>query len=255
MRDVTSHRGLRETEELLNLAQEAGRLGIFEWAVQSGTVRLSPKFVSIYGLTDYDGTYENWLKCIFREDLPRYLDVLENAFQAKELAVELEFRIVRPSDGELRWIESRRIIFYGKDDRPVRVVGVSVDVTERKRAAMQLRAFTETLEEAVRERTAKLQLRQAQKMEAVGQLTGGVAHDFNNLLTVIQGGLEIIGRQVASLGASSATSRILRGKDMALEGVLRAGRLTERLLAFARQQPLTPEVVDPNRLVGALLDA
>jgi signal transduction histidine kinase len=179
----------------------------------------------------------------------------------------LEFRIVRPSDGELRWIESRRIIFYGKDGRPVRVVGVSVDVTERKRAAMQLRAFTETLEEAVRERTAKLQseyearqkaedrLRQAQKMEAVGQLTGGVAHDFNNLLTVIQGGLEIIGRQVASLGASSATSRILRGKDMALEGVLRAGRLTERLLAFARQQPLTPEVVDPNRLVGALLDA
>jgi PAS domain S-box-containing protein len=147
MRDVTKHQGLSESEELLNLAQEAGRLGIFEWLVQSGTVRMSRKFASIYGLTDLDGTYDNWLKCIFREDLPRYLDLLENAFEAKEREVEIEFRIVRPNDGELRWIESRRIIFYGKDAGAVRVVGVSADVTERERAAMQLRAFTETLED------------------------------------------------------------------------------------------------------------
>jgi PAS domain S-box-containing protein len=263
MSNVTGHRRPAESEELLSLAQEAGRLGIFEWEVQTGTLRLSPKFVSIYGLTDFDGTYDNWLGCMFREDRPRYLDLMEKAFAAKESAVEVQFRIVRPNDGELRWIESRKVIVYDEDGRPIRVVGVSADVTERKRAAVQLSAFTETLEDAVKERTAKLEseyearrraeelLRQAQKMEAVGQLTGGVAHDFNNLLTIIQGGLEMVGRQVAALEASPAASRIVRGKDMALEGVRRATRLTERLLAFARQQPLEPRAVNVNRLTTA----
>jgi hypothetical protein len=56
-------------EELLNLAQEAGRMGIFEWQVPSGLIRLSPKFLSIYGLEAFDGRYQSWLKCIFREDI------------------------------------------------------------------------------------------------------------------------------------------------------------------------------------------
>jgi signal transduction histidine kinase len=91
-------------------------------------------------------------------------------------------------------------------------------------------------------------------MEAVGQLTGGVAHDFNNLLTIMQGGLEMIGRQVASLGPSPAVSRIVRGKDMTLEAVQRATRLTERLLAFARRQPLEPRAIDGNRLVSGICE-
>ena len=91
-------------------------------------------------------------------------------------------------------------------------------------------------------------------MEAIGQLTGGVAHDFNNLLTIMQGGLEMIGRQIATLGTSPAASRIVRGKDMTLEAVRRAARLTERLLAFARQQPLEPKAIDANRLVGGICE-
>ena len=253
---------LQETEELLALAQEAGRIGIFEWQVQTGVVRLSPRFLSLYGLTGFDGRYETWLKCIFREDVPRITDLFDTAFAAREREMHSEFRIVSASDGKLRWMETRNNLFYDAGGRPVRVVGVSVDITERKRALAQLRAFTETLEDAVKERTRELEiqnearikaeelLRQAQKMEAVGQLTGGIAHDFNNLLTIVIGGLDMVGRQIPALGATTAAERIARAKDMALQGVQRAVTLTNRLLAFSRQQPLAPKPIDANKLVS-----
>jgi PAS domain S-box-containing protein len=257
---------LQGNQELLELAQEAGHLGLFEWLVQAGTLRLSPKFLLLYGLPEFDGLYQTWLKCIFREDIPRLVDLMDNAFAEKARHSQAEFRIVRPCDGGLRWMEARNVIFYDAEGRAERVVGVNVDVTERKRAIAQLRAFTETLEERVRERSRELEaenearrkaeeaLRQAQKMDAVGQLTGGVAHDFNNLLTIIQGGLDMIGRQISTLDGSPAVSRIVRGKDMAIEGVRRAAKLTSRLLAFARQQPLDPKTIDPNKLVAGVCE-
>jgi hypothetical protein len=71
---------LQDTQELLELAQEAGNLGLFEWLVRAGTLRLSPKFLSLYGLPEFDGRYETWLSCIFREDVPRITDLIDNAF-------------------------------------------------------------------------------------------------------------------------------------------------------------------------------
>ncbi len=145
-------------------------------------------------------------------------------------------------------------------------MGVSVDATERKRAQIQLQAFTETLQETVKARVRELEvenearrkaeelLRQAQKMEAVGQLTGGVAHDFNNLLTIIMIGLEMIKRYLPDLPVSTATVRIGRARDMALTGVDRAALLTQRLLAFSRQQPLSPQPIDANKLVAGISD-
>src|ERR1700730_2643791 len=154
--EPTGAKLLQEREELLALAQEAGGLGIFEWHVQARTVRLSPKFLELYGLTDFDGRYESWLGCIFREDQPRIIDLMENAFAEQARESQAEFRIVRPSDGSLKWVEARHLIFYDAERRVTRVVGVNVDVTEQKRAIVQLRAFTETLEEAVKERTREL---------------------------------------------------------------------------------------------------
>jgi two-component system NtrC family sensor kinase len=92
-------------------------------------------------------------------------------------------------------------------------------------------------------------LRQSQKMDAVGQLTGGVAHDFNNLLTIIIGNLEGLQRQL-----KSADAKVTRRLENALHGAQRAAILTKRLLAFSRQQPLTPTPVDINRLLNGLAD-
>jgi signal transduction histidine kinase/CheY-like chemotaxis protein len=256
----------QDAEELLDLAQEAGRLGIFEWLVPTGAVRLSGKFRSLYGLVEFDGRYATWLESIFREDRIRVSHVIETAFEAGERELRTEFRIKRKSDEATRWIEARNIVFYGPDRQPIRVVGVNVDVTEQKRATVQLRAFAEELEDRVRERNAELEtqyearqkaeeaLRQAQKMEAVGQLTGGIAHDFNNLLTVVLGGLEGIGRQIPNLPDSAAKARIARSREMAIQGVQRGATLTSRLLAFSRQQPLTPTGLDANKLVSGIGD-
>jgi PAS domain S-box-containing protein len=143
-------------EELLALIQQVGHSGIFEWHVPSGRFLASPQFLSIYGLSEFDGCYETWLKCVFREDIPRVTKLIEKAFAERARESQVEFRIVRLSDGNLAWIEGRSINLYGEDGRPLRIVGTHVDITERKRALMQLRTFTETLEEAVRARTAEL---------------------------------------------------------------------------------------------------
>ncbi|WP_020173866.1 CHASE3 domain-containing protein [Methyloferula stellata] len=94
------------------------------------------------------------------------------------------------------------------------------------------------------------QLRQAQKMEAVGQLTGGIAHDFNNMLAIVIGSLNLLKRRL-DRGETSDAAQLM---DSALEGATRAAGLTNRLLAFSRQQALTPEPIDPNKFVSGLSD-
>ncbi|HEY6465478.1 MAG TPA: ATP-binding protein [Candidatus Acidoferrales bacterium] len=257
---------VQDSAELLTLAQEAGQLGLFEWRVQIGTIRLSPKLMSLYGLTDFDGRYESWLNCLFQEDVVRITDQIDRTFADRAREFYAEFRFCRHSDNELRWMEARHIILYDEGGKPGRVVGINADVTERKRALVQLHAFRETLEESVKERTRQLEaenearlkvealLRQAQKMEAVGQLTGGIAHDFNNLLTLLLGGLETIGRQVQMMAPSPPVTRIARAHEMAVHGAQRAVSLTNRLLAFSRQQPLDPKPIDANKLVAGMTD-
>ena len=266
MPDLPAALGPGESAELLALAEQIGRVGVIDWQVQTGTVRLSPTALAMYGLTAFDGRYDSWIATIYREDVARLRDTIASAFDAQLREFEVEFRIIRPSDSELRWIHARRLPFYDDAGQPVRVVGISVDVTARKRELVELRNFTESLEEAVKERTRALEtenearkkveesLRQAQKMEAVGQLTGGVAHDFNNLLTIVLGGLDMIGRLLPELPPSAAVTRMTRAKEMALQGAQRAATLTNRLLAFSRQQALEPQVIDANKLVAGTCD-
>ncbi|MBB5698681.1 PAS domain-containing protein [Sphingomonas yantingensis] len=126
---------------------------------------------------------------------------------------------------------------------------------ERVSAARELAELNASLEARVAERSRELlvaeeALRQAQKMEAVGQLTGGIAHDFNNLLTIVIGSVDIARR---ALGVGDAM-RATRAMGNAQKGAERAAALTQRLLAFSRRQPLDPKPLDVGRLVDGMLD-
>ncbi|RKE53766.1 MULTISPECIES: PAS domain-containing sensor histidine kinase [unclassified Sphingomonas] len=149
-------------------------------------------------------------------------------------------------------------VFQPIRDATGTVVGIFVegaDVTDRKRLERDLQSLNADLEQRVRDRTQELveaqeALRQAQKMEAVGQLTGGIAHDFNNLLQGITGSLEIVQRRVAQ-GRVGELDRFITGATTAAN---RAASLTHRLLAFSRRQPLDPRPVKVNPLVTSLED-
>ena len=133
---------------------------------------------------------------------------------------------------EPKWLRTNGTPIFDADGKFLGYRGTASDVTEQKQAEEQLRA-------------SEAQLRQAQKMEAVGQLTGGVAHDFNNLLAVIQGNAELLMLQS-------------RGTDPLLQAIMRAagrgGELTQRLLAFSRRQPLRAEAVDLAEVVFKMSD-
>ena len=150
------------------------------------------------------------------------------------------------------------------------VTGIFVDgfdVTDQKRAEDQLQSLNHTLEEKVEQRTlelrtalleleketieretAQIALRQAQKMEALGNLTGGVAHDFNNLLQVVSGNLQLLAKDID--GNSRAEQRL----QNALAGVARGAKLASQLLAFGRRQPLEPKVVNVRKLIQNMDD-
>lgn len=128
------------------------------------------------------------------------------------------------------------------------------ELNERRRAEAELQVLNHSLEQRVQEEIAERskaeqQLQQAQKMEAVGQLTGGIAHDFNNMLAVVIGGLNLAKRRM-----ERGETDITRFIDGALDGANRAANLTQRLLAFSRQQPLAPKVLGVNRMISGMSD-
>lgn len=162
----------------------------------------------------------------------------------------------RDEQGELLFI---RITVFNAVDRR-RYEQELLDAQRKARAASDaLQELNARLEERVAEEVAQRMkteeaLRQSQKMEIVGQLTGGVAHDFNNLLTVIVGGLDTIGRQLDRPLGEMDLARMRRSRDMAHHGAERAATLTARLLAFSRQQTLAPQKLEANRLISGVAD-
>jgi PAS domain S-box-containing protein len=127
------------------------------------------------------------------------------------------------------------------------VFWASIVIAAIRNPAGELLGFSKITRDLTERRNSEERLRQAQKMEAIGQLTGGVAHDFNNLLTVISGNLEILLRR-----APEDAADLRRPANAALHGAMRAAVLTQRLLAFARRQPLEPKVLSLNELVGGM---
>jgi PAS domain S-box-containing protein len=167
---------------------------------------------------------------------------------------ENEFRI-RANDGNYRWFLVRAEPVLNPDGTISSWIGTNTDIENTRAQAAELANLNVTLEEKVELRTSELMaieetLRQSQKMEAVGQLTGGLAHDFNNILAGIGGSLEIMSTRLAQ-GRMGDLDRYISGASTAVK---RAAGLTQRLLAFSRRQTLDPRPTDLNALIDGMRD-
>jgi len=145
--DITERKGtdeaLRKSEERLRLAQEAGHVGVFEWDIQENKNYWSPEMERIYGLSagSFGGTYEAWLGRVHPDDREQLEQQARRHFQEGG-TLDSQYRTVRPS-GEIRWLFSRGTIFHDAAGKPVRMLGFSIDVTDRKRAEEALRESEE----------------------------------------------------------------------------------------------------------------
>ena len=166
--------------------------------------------------------------------------------QSGQALVNQEEPTVGPTNVR-RWLSTTKVPLRNSEGKIIGIVGMGRDITERKQAEEELRKYKDHLEEQVEERTTELMrseqsLRQSQKMEAIGTLSGGVAHDFNNLLTVILG--------YNSMILDVAQDRELRSYALQISAASeRAATLTRQLLAFSRRQVLQPKVLDLNSLL------
>ena len=243
---------LGESEQRLHHAMNAGRLG--PWQLTRETLQLSCSSMTKahYGRSaDEAFEYGDWLRCVHPQDQPDMQEALLHSLQFGADFV-VQFRNQWPN-GSLHWVDVRARAISDSHGKVIALVGVSSDITERKNAEEQLRELNGNLEQQVEERTAQaLQneeaLRQAQKMEAVGQLTGGIAHDFNNMLTGIIGSLELMRRRLARGRLEDLPNLI----DLGVSSANRAAALTHRLLAFSRRQSLDSKPVRLNQLVQSM---
>ncbi len=194
-----------------------------------------------------------WGRFIHADDLPRVVEAWTRSIQ-EWVPYSIEFRC-RRWDGTFRWFMSRAEPERDASGAVVRWVGINVDIEHQKTAEAAVAALNATLEHRVAEATlareqTEAALRQAQKMEAIGQLTGGIAHDFNNMLQSVLGSLDLIGRRLEQ-GRHAEVPRLA---EIAIQGATRAATLTARLLSFARRQALAPRALDANALVTGMAE-
>ena len=262
---------LTESEDLLQTALSAGRLGALELHLPGFELEASDTCKVYFGRRAGEAfTYQDLLNSVHPDDRARRHATLEQALNTGG-DYSIEYRVIWP-DGSQHWMDVRARAVRGADGSLKSLVGVCPDITARKTAEIErenlleqlasqrtaLAELTATLEQRVEQRTADLlkevaarekaqeQLRQAQKMETIGQLTGGVAHDFNNLLMAVMGNLDLLRKRLPD------DPRLHRLVDGALQGAERGASLTQRLLAFARQQDLRAVPVDLSALVQGM---
>ena len=257
--DVTERRradsALRASEERYRTLSEALPQLVWTCIADGRCNYLGMQWVKYTGISADEQLDLAWLdRVIHPDDRARTLEHWMGAV-ADRHPYDIEFRI-RRYDGEYRWFKVRGIPLRGARGEILSWFGTCTDIQDIVEAREVLKRSSDELADLVAQRTLALEvsmaerqqvedaLRQSQKMEAVGQLTGGLAHDFNNLIQVISGGLEIL-----RLRDGAGREKILDGMRRATD---RAGQLTRQLLAFSRKQTLKPEQVLLERQVHAM---
>ncbi|UEX76756.1 PAS domain-containing protein [Spiribacter halobius] len=230
-RDVTGRRRteelIRRNDERFGLLARATNDVIWDWDITRNHVWRNESLQTNFGYdpSAIDPTPDFWTGRLHAEDRARVLHALRAALAGTASRWEDEYRFVR-SDGGVATVIERGFIVRDEAGRATRMLGSTTDVSERR-----------DLEERIR---------QSQKLEALGQLTGGVAHDFNNLLTVILGNAEVLSDRLA--GHEDLHGLV----QLTVAAAERGSELTSRLLAFARRQPLQPQSVVLDRLIDSL---
>lgn len=245
---------LRESDERLNAALLASGTGTFYWDLRNNRLDMDLPMQRLFGL---EGLTSGWLDDLLDRIHPD--DRAAIAQQCERCArygddLEMQFRVLLP-EGIERWIFDKGQTFTDSNDRPTYMVGACLDITQHKRTERALQRLNETLEQRVNAEVAaraktEAALRQSQKMEAVGQLTGGLAHDFNNLLAGVIGSLELLSVRLQQ----GRTGDLERYIHSALTSANRATALTHRLLAFSRRQTLDPSPTDLNALIEGMME-
>jgi PAS domain S-box-containing protein len=248
---------LREREEQLRLATDAADIGL--WDVDEINKRLfwQPRVKALFGIfSDEVVTMKDFYNGLHPEDAAMVTSAYAAATDPNiRAAYDVEYRTIGREDGVVRWVAAKGKGRFDSEGRCLRVIGTAIDISARKHFEAEILRLNENLEKEVQLRTAALitteeQLRQAQKMEAIGQLTGGIAHDFNNLLAGISGSLELLEKRLSQQKLADLPKYI----EAAQSAARRATALTQRLLAFSRRQTLDPKAVDFNHLILDMTD-
>jgi two-component system cell cycle sensor histidine kinase/response regulator CckA len=221
---------LRESEARFRSAFEETAVGMTLQDLEGHYLRVNAAFCRMVGYSESELLATSWQRLTHPEDIEIEGDSL--LLRGDALAYQIEKRYVH-RQGHVVWVSVNASLVRERDGRALHFIVQVQDITDRKRAEEE-RAQLEA------------QLRQAQKMEAIGRLAGGVAHDFNNLLTVIQGRSALLGAKLPP------ESPLRRHVDLIEHAGLRAAALTRQLLAFSRQQVLEPKVLDVPALITGL---
>jgi signal transduction histidine kinase/CheY-like chemotaxis protein len=212
------------------MALDGGQIGTWDWDLRTDALRWGGHAARVFDFAPGQAPtlFEDFLALVHAEDRPAVDEAVRLAI-LQGLPLEIEFRTSGSVVGEGgRWIAAQGQAYGDERGEPVRMLGVMQDITERKRLESQFL--------------------QAQKMEGIGRLAGGVAHDFNNLLTAVLGYIEMAGTKLSRDNPAHDYFSSIR------HAAERGAALTRQLLAFARRQITEPRVVDLNALVLSMQD-
>ena len=234
--DITSRkqseRMLRDGDQRMRLATEATGVGIWEWNLITNKVRWDNQMFGIYGVKPTNDGYVDyrvWREAVVPEELQQQEQILQDTIRNLGRSTR-EYRIRRHSDGELRHVEAVETVRTNSQGQVEWLIGTNLDITARKQA------------EAARA-SLEAQLRESQKMQAIGTLAGGIAHDFNNALATILGNAELARQDAAN------NAPILESLEEIRKAGTRARNLVQQILAFSRQQPTEKKPIDPALVV------
>jgi PAS domain S-box-containing protein len=229
-RDVTERKqaadALARSQERLRLALRAARMGTWQWDVAKNTLSWDDDLHQLYGLEPGEQVtaYEHFLERVHQDDRARVAASIQRALDGGG-GLDYEFRIVLP-DGRVRWLADHGRVVRDQNGNPLYMTGVCLDSTERK---------------LIEER-----LRQAQRMDSVGQLAGGIAHEANNMMSVVLGCADYV------LQRTDLPGPVRDDVDQIWKAAKRTAGITQQLLAFSRRQVLQPQILDLNATVRDL---